>query len=643
MWFVCFLYISPWEPIEPFYTSYLGKFESERNVKYASMITNMDMNIGRILDVLDELKIAENTLVMFTSDNGPESEAGSAGKFKGGKRLLSEGGIRVPAIVQWKGKIAPGGRTNKFAVSTDLFPTFVHAAKLRMPAHIRIDGVSILPMLLAQPSVDPASLLFGDERVVLWYTHSIGISKFSAAWSHGFKVLMNDYEGRPSINLPATLRMFDMRNDPTETTNLAPMLQSKSCSTLVKSLSALQSNKRPTSDYQVVSWRDIAGLNNFTLEDEQMLRLLQLFNHLHMKTHLFRHDGEQEWLLYHANKPYVSDPTCAVRTSNVPTFSWSTSHILAPEFCGESVYNLVGKPACRCSLLGNSNSCAAAWTASGDGGTGKKRSGWTSGLLYPGIAGFTPTMDKRSLGAQLNEMLQVTRFKSLCGESYPVALQQSYFHDNVPKIIPSEQCSVVRTHSSQQVASTFLSHPTDTGGGREKRSELFFTWAAGDLRNKNAGGSDRETRDDNNQNRKLVANKWMEFWSSSNQTNSKVKLVSRQSTTTAASRVRAGSPTSRSVVESSSGKNDNLPVVWSRQCHQRVNRRHNSKGFYLSGSGCGVDAPVLVQNYPGMPFPLRLCPESFDKLKRQSRPYFDDNAMLVALNQLIEDSLIQGN
>ena len=63
----------------------------------------MDYNIGRLVSLVDSLGIAENTLIFFTSDNGPENEAGSAGPFKGRKRLLAEGGMRVPAIAQWTG------------------------------------------------------------------------------------------------------------------------------------------------------------------------------------------------------------------------------------------------------------------------------------------------------------------------------------------------------------------------------------------------------------------------------------------------------------------------------------------------------------------------------------------------------------
>ena len=71
---------SPWEPIEPFYSEYRSKFETERLRMYASMIANMDWNIGRFMAALTEHRVADNTLVFFTSDNGPEGEAGSTGR-----------------------------------------------------------------------------------------------------------------------------------------------------------------------------------------------------------------------------------------------------------------------------------------------------------------------------------------------------------------------------------------------------------------------------------------------------------------------------------------------------------------------------------------------------------------------------------
>jgi arylsulfatase A len=115
---------------------------------YITMIADMDKQIGRLLATVEDLGIERETLVLFTSDNGPETFAGTTAGLKGNKRFLYEGGIRVPAIAQWVGTI-PAGKTNdQFMVSTDLFPTFLDAAGVKAPPHLRLDGLSVLPMLV---------------------------------------------------------------------------------------------------------------------------------------------------------------------------------------------------------------------------------------------------------------------------------------------------------------------------------------------------------------------------------------------------------------------------------------------------------------------------------------------------------------
>ena len=121
---------------------------------YASMITRMDDGVGRIMHLLENLGIAENTIVFFTSDNGPDFSKGnkgdslfdSNGVFRGHKALLFEGGIRVPMIANWPGKI-PGDMVNESPwYFPDVFPTLCELAKIKTPSNI--DGISILPSLL---------------------------------------------------------------------------------------------------------------------------------------------------------------------------------------------------------------------------------------------------------------------------------------------------------------------------------------------------------------------------------------------------------------------------------------------------------------------------------------------------------------
>jgi arylsulfatase len=122
---------------------------------YAAMITRMDREIGKILDLLEELGLADNTLVMFSSDNGPTFNGGtdsaffeSAGPLRGLKTMLYEGGIRVPMIARWPGKIEPGSVTDHVSAFWDVLPTITDIVGSDPPDDI--DGVSFLPTLLGQ-------------------------------------------------------------------------------------------------------------------------------------------------------------------------------------------------------------------------------------------------------------------------------------------------------------------------------------------------------------------------------------------------------------------------------------------------------------------------------------------------------------
>ena len=123
--------------------------------RFAAMITRMDGDVGRLVALLDELKIADHTLVVFTSDNGPHQEGkhspdffDSNGPLRGIKRDVTEGGIRVPLIVRWPGKVAAGVRSDLVTANWDLLPTFADAIGAKPPA--KVDGVSILPTLLGK-------------------------------------------------------------------------------------------------------------------------------------------------------------------------------------------------------------------------------------------------------------------------------------------------------------------------------------------------------------------------------------------------------------------------------------------------------------------------------------------------------------
>jgi arylsulfatase A-like enzyme len=139
--------------------------QTEKNK--AAMITRMDADIGKLMERLKELKIEDNTVVFFTSDNGPHKEGGvdpkffqSSGPFRGLKRDLTEGGIRVPMIVRWPGKVSAGTASDQVWAMWDVLPTLAEIAGLKPPG--KIDGISMLPALLGKPQTNQHSFLYWE-------------------------------------------------------------------------------------------------------------------------------------------------------------------------------------------------------------------------------------------------------------------------------------------------------------------------------------------------------------------------------------------------------------------------------------------------------------------------------------------------
>jgi arylsulfatase A-like enzyme len=168
-------------------TGYIGSDDAYAD--YAGMVSRLDRNVGLILDLLDELGIADDTLVLFTSDNGPQMDAwqvltqffNGAGPFRAGKGSLHEGGLRVPFIVRWPGRIPPhpfpsppggegegvrGATSEHVAAFQDLMPTLAEIAGAKTP---RTDGISMLPTLLGKSGQKEHAYLYwelGKQKAV---------------------------------------------------------------------------------------------------------------------------------------------------------------------------------------------------------------------------------------------------------------------------------------------------------------------------------------------------------------------------------------------------------------------------------------------------------------------------------------------
>lgn len=145
-----FLYFAHTFPHVPLFAS--GKFKgtSARGL-YGDVVEELDWSVGQILEAIRRHKLADNTLVVFTSDNGPwlvqGMAGGSAGLLKDGKGSTWEGGMREPGIAWWPGRIRAGAVTHEIAGTMDLFPTFLKLANVPVPSDRIIDGIDMAPTL----------------------------------------------------------------------------------------------------------------------------------------------------------------------------------------------------------------------------------------------------------------------------------------------------------------------------------------------------------------------------------------------------------------------------------------------------------------------------------------------------------------
>ncbi len=190
-----------------------GKPGEQGNPIYAAVLESLDEGVGRMLKKLDDLKLAERTLVIFTSDNGglcviegPDTPATINSPLREGKGYLYEGGIRVPLIVRWAGVTKAGSISTEPVCSIDFMPTILEACGVKSEAEF--DGVSIVPALKGESLPLPRNALFWHYP---HYSNQGG--KPGSAVRHGnYKLIEFLENGRRE--------MFDLREDPGETNNL---------------------------------------------------------------------------------------------------------------------------------------------------------------------------------------------------------------------------------------------------------------------------------------------------------------------------------------------------------------------------------------------------------------------------------------
>jgi len=187
------------------------KFTAEqRYAIYVKMVEYMDKTIGDLLQVLREEGLAENTLVMFVSDNGPSYLAGTTGGLKGGKHFLWEGGIRVPAVAYWPGKIEPGAVTGQPATILDTFPTFLALAGMKPRDNLELDGMDLRKLLLKQESL--------PQRALCWrYAPQGQVAVRQGKW----KLIGRWNSKAKKPDFEKVKKLFDLEEDPGEKNDLA--------------------------------------------------------------------------------------------------------------------------------------------------------------------------------------------------------------------------------------------------------------------------------------------------------------------------------------------------------------------------------------------------------------------------------------
>lgn len=176
---------------------------------YPAMLETMDLAIARVLGELERLKIEEETFVVFTSDNGPFGGVGDARPLRGDKGHLYEGGIRVPLIVRWPGKVAAGKVREDPVILTDFYPTLLEVAGLKTRKHYPGDGESLLPLLTNKGDL--------ERDAIFWHYPNFAFHRDNRL---GSAIRMGDYKLIEFFDRNE-VELYNLRVDLGEKKNLA--------------------------------------------------------------------------------------------------------------------------------------------------------------------------------------------------------------------------------------------------------------------------------------------------------------------------------------------------------------------------------------------------------------------------------------
>ncbi|WP_372753265.1 arylsulfatase [Labilibaculum sp.] len=250
---------SPYNPPKSYLEPYKDKDWPMKYKRYAGMVSKMDYDVNRILQKLDELGIAENTLVIFTSDNGPQSSYGkgendmtqffnSNGKYRGIKRDILEGGVHVPFWAYWKGKIEPK-ETDHTTCFFDVMPTLCELVGVDAPENT--DGYSILPTIYGDVENQKEHDYFYWEYMVCW------AGKENEACRYGVLDIKNNMKAIKYGKYGDT-QLFNIKTDTTEQINIADKHPE-----LVEKLNAKMVEMRDSSDIWILPKKPFFAPKNY--------------------------------------------------------------------------------------------------------------------------------------------------------------------------------------------------------------------------------------------------------------------------------------------------------------------------------------------------------------------------------------------
>jgi arylsulfatase A-like enzyme len=254
-----FLYLAHWAPHTPLQATKedydaVGDIQPHRLRVYAAMLHALDRSVGRVMDKLEEEGLAENTIIVLSSDNGGAGYVGLPelnAPYRGWKISLFEGGIRVPLFVKWPGKVAAGTVVDTPVAHIDVMPTLAAAAGAPLPDDLVIDGQNLLPEMTGSGNI------VRENDAIFWQS-----GYYRVVRAGDWKLQVDGKQNKTWL--------FDLANDPTEQNNLADERKDK-VAELQGLLDAHQANYGgPLYDYEMESPQpiDITGADTATKDDE---------------------------------------------------------------------------------------------------------------------------------------------------------------------------------------------------------------------------------------------------------------------------------------------------------------------------------------------------------------------------------------